>query len=172
MAFRPLPAVLAIPALGLALSLGCDHSEELQSLDLAELPERFACDDVTVVAATADGSEALMIGVQDGLAAAAHESGEIVEGHYQLPDERLTVRWVAGSNVYAGLCGLDSGSEWQVHERRDAVTGHIAIRVTPDEHGTLSVSAELEDLLLASTDSDGPVYELAATQLESLPLNQ
>jgi hypothetical protein len=170
MAFRSPLALLAIPALGLALSLGCDDdSAQLQSLDIAELPERVACEDVTVVAATVDGSEALLIGVQDGLAATAHESGEVVEAEYELPDERLVVRWVAGSNVYAGHCGLDSGAEWQVDERRDAVTGHIAIRITPETDGTLSVSATLEDLLLAA-EASGRVYELAATRLESLPL--
>jgi hypothetical protein len=171
MAFRtPLSAMVA--TLALALLPSCDEAEELRALDLAELPERFACDDVTVVAATVDGREAFLIGVQDGLALAAHESGEPIEAEYQLPDPRLTVRWVAGSNVYAGQCGRDSGDEWRLDARSDAVSGHIEIRVTPEPDGTLSVSAKLDDLLLAPTDASGPVYELEATQLDRLPLNQ
>jgi hypothetical protein len=165
-------AMLAMLALGLAPSLGCDDAEELRALDLAELPERFACEDVTVVAATLDGSEALLIGVQDNLALEVHESGELVEAEYELPDPRLTVRWVAGSNVYAGQCGLDSGEQWRLDERRDAVSGHISIRVTPEQDGTLSVSATLEGLLLAPTDASGPVYELSTTQLDRLLLTQ
>jgi hypothetical protein len=173
MALRtPLSAVLALLVLGLAPNLGCDDAEELRAIDLAELPERFACEDVTVIAANDDGSEALLIGVQDNLALAAHESGELVEAEYQLPDPRLTVRWVAGSNVYAGQCGRDSGEQWRLDERHDAVSGHIAIRVTPELDGSLSVSAELEDLLLAPADAGGPSYELSATQLDRLPLNQ
>lgn len=169
---RPLSTVVAILALGLAPSLGCDDADELRAIDLAELPERFACEDVTVVAATVDGSEALLIGVEDNLALEAHDSGALVEAEYQLPDPRLTVRLVAGSNVYAGQCGRDSGDEWRLDERRDAVSGHITIRVTPEADGTLSVSAELGDLLLAPTDAGGPAYELAATQLDRLPLGQ
>jgi hypothetical protein len=172
MAFRPLSAMLAIPVLMLALSLGCDDSETMHALDLAELPERFACEDVTVVAATIDGTEALLLGVEDGLAQAAHESGEVVEAEYQLPDERLIVRWVAGSNVYAGQCGLDSGDEWRLDARRDAISGHITIRVTPEQDGTLSVSAVLDEVLLASSDAHGPIYELSTTHLERLPLAQ
>lgn len=173
MAFRtPLSALLAVLALGLAPSLACDDAQELRSLDLAELPERFACEDVTVVAATADGSEALLIGVQDNLALAAHESGALVEADYQLPDSRLTVRWVSGTNVYAGQCGRDSGEQWRLDERRDAVSGHIAIRITPELDGTLSVSAALDELLLAPSDASGPVFELSATQLDRLPLSQ
>ena len=171
MAFRPPWVLLAIPALGLALSLGCDDAEQLHALDLAELTERFACDDVTVVAASVDGSEALLLGVQDGLAAEARESGEIVEAEYQLPDDRLIVRWVAGSNVYAGHCGRDSGQEWKLVQRSDAVTGHIAIRIVPAPDGSLTVSAELDELLLAPTMSDGPLYQLSATEL-ALPLAQ
>lgn len=172
MAFRPPSALLAIPALGLALSLGCDDAEQLRALDLTELSERFACDDVTVVAASEDGSEALLIGVQDGLAAAARESGELIEAEYVLPDDRLIVRWVAGSNVYAGHCGRDSGEQWQLDQRSDAVTGHIAIRIAPELDGSLTVSATLDDLLLAPSDaSHGPVYELETSEL-ALPLVQ
>ena len=163
-------AMVALLALGLLPSLGCDDAEQLRALDLAELPERFACEDVTVVAASLDGSEALLIGVQDGLALAAHESGAVVEATYDLPDPRLTVRWVAGSNVYAGQCGRDSGEEWRLDDRRDAVSGHIAIRVTPEADGSLSVSAELDDVLLAPADSSGPLFGLEATRLDGLPL--
>ena len=168
---RP-PAWLAIPALGLALSLGCDDPESLRALDLAELPERFACDDVTVVAASVDGSEALLLGVEDGLAAAARESGEIVEAEYDLPDDRLIVRWVLGSNVYVGHCGRDSGEDWQLDQRSDAIAGHVAIRVEPVSDGSLIVSATLDDLLLAPSRSGGPIYELSSTALDGLLLAQ
>ncbi|MFO7561071.1 MAG: hypothetical protein R6X02_00380 [Enhygromyxa sp.] len=167
---RPL---LVVPLLALALGVGCDDAEQLRALDLAELPERFACDDVTVVAASPEGSEALLIGVQDGLVAAARESGESVEAEYELPDDRLVVRWVSGSNVYAGHCGRDSGEQWQLDQRRDAIAGHIAIRIEPSPDGGLSVSASLDDLLLAPSRADaGPAYELSTTALEGLPLPQ
>ncbi len=167
MAFRPVSLVLAVPALGLLLSLGCGESEQVRALDIAELPERFACDDVTVVAATPDGAEALLIGVEDGLAAAALESSEVVEAEYELPDERLTVRWVAGSNVYEGHCGRDNGSKWRLDDRRDAISGTIAVRVTPTPEGTLTFSARLDELLLAPMDPDAPLYELKHTRLET-----
>jgi hypothetical protein len=173
MTWRSPLALLAIPLLGLALTVGCDDADELRAIDLAELPERFACDDVTVVAASVDGSEALLLGVEDGLAAAALELGEIVEAEYALPDERLTVRWVSGSNVYAGHCGRDSGETWKLDQRSDAVSGRVAIRIAPNSDGSLSVSASLVDLLLApSRAGAGPMFELSATSFEGLPLAQ
>lgn len=168
----PFAAMVAALAFVLMSSSGCDHAEQLRELDLAELSERFACADVTVIAAAEDGSEALLIGVRDGLAQTTYQTGEPSEGSYELPDPRLTVRWVTGSNVYAGECGRDTGQQWRLDQRRDAIRGHIAIQVTPERDGTLSVSASLDELLLAASDDDGPLYELEATQLERLPLVQ
>lgn len=166
---HPSMALMALPLLGLVLSLGCDDPEQLRSLDLAELPERFACQDVTVVAANLEGSEALMIGVEDGLAAAALASGEAIEAQYALPDDRLIVRWVEGSNVYEGHCGRDSGGKWRLDERREAISGTISVRITPDPEGKLTLSAQLDELLLVPLDdADAPVYELEATHLDGL----
>lgn len=174
MASRP-PWSLAAVTLALALCSGCDDAEDddVRALDLADLPERFACDDVTVVAAAIDGSEALLIGVEDGLAAAARKSGEVIEAEYTLPNERLIVRWVAGSNVYAGHCGRARGDAWKLDERSDAITGQLAIRITPHSDGRLMVSATLDELLLAPTHPGaGPVYELSTSTLDGLQLTQ
>lgn len=140
---------LVLPILGLVLGLGCDGQDDLRALDAAELPERFACGDLTMVAASPDGGEALLIGIDDGLAAEALESGEAVHAEYELPDERLTVRWVAGTNVYQGQCGRDTGESWQLDARLDALAGHIHVRVDPRQDGTLELHAEIEDVVLA-----------------------
>jgi hypothetical protein len=167
MASRPLPLLL----LGLVLSVGCDDPEHLRSLDLAELPERFACNDVTMVAATVDGSEALLVGIADALAAKAKTSGEMIEADYELPDERLTVRWVAGSNVAQGQCGRDGGGTWRLDERREAVAGHINVRVIPEADGRLTLSASFDEILLESANTKATTYELT-THLDRLPLEQ
>ena len=117
--------LLVLPVLALALfTSGCDgHEHALADLDAGGLDERFACDDLTVVAADPSGERALMIGVDDGLAASVLATGETLEADYILPDERLTVRWVEGSNVYRGHCGRDNGAAWELDERNDAVDG-------------------------------------------------
>lgn len=169
MAFRPL---LALPLLGLALLSACDEPEQLRALDLAELPERFACADLTLVAAAFDGSEALLIGIDDGLAAAARASAVPVEAEYELPDPRLTVRWVAGTNVYQGNCDRDSGGSWRLEQRHHAITGQITVRISPTEAGALALGTTLEGLVLTPIGSDDQTasYELAPTQLETLIL--
>lgn len=161
---------LALPVLGLALCLGCDLEldDDSYSLDADALSERFACADVTVVAANDDGSEALLIGVEDGLAAAALAGAAPIAAEYELPDERLTVRWVAGTNVYQGHCGRDSGEPWQLDHRLDAVAGHISVVVEPRPDGTLAVTAELADLLLEADAEAEAVVDLA--RFETLEL--
>jgi hypothetical protein len=141
---------LLLPILGLVLGIGCDAQEDdLRALDATALPERFACGDLTMVAASSDAGEALMIGIDDGLAAEAIASGEVVHADYELPDERLTVRWVAGTNVYQGQCGRDTGESWQLDARLDALAGRIQVRVEPREDGKLELHAELDDVVLA-----------------------
>jgi hypothetical protein len=152
---------LVLPILGLVLGLGCDGQDDLRALDAAELPERFACGDLTMVAASPDGGEALLIGIDDGLAAEALGSGEAVYADYALPDERLTVRWVAGTNVYQGQCGRDTGESWQLDARLDALAGHIQVRVDPHHDGTLELHVEIEDVMLADD------VRLEATDLAS-----
>jgi hypothetical protein len=144
----PRLALLVLPIVGLVLGIGCDAEPEMQALDTTHLPERFACGDLTLVAASPDGDEALLLGIDDGLAAAALESGEVVEAEYELPDERITVRWVAGSNVYRGQCGRDSGEAWQLHARRDAVSGHVHVLVDPGPDGQLDVRAQIDEVVL------------------------
>jgi hypothetical protein len=139
---------LVLPILGLVLGLGCDSEADQQALDATVLNERFACGDLTMVAASPDAGEALLIGIDDGLAAEALASGEVVHADYELPDERLTVRWVAGTNVYQGQCGRDNGESWQLDTRLDALAGHIHVRVEPREDGTLELRAELDDVVL------------------------
>lgn len=139
---------LLLPILGLVLGFGCDAAQEMSALDTVDLPERFACGDLTMVAASPDGDEALLIGIDDGLAAAALESGEVVHAEYELPDERLTVRWVAGTNVYQGQCGRDNGEAWQLDARLDAVSGRIHVRVDPGPDGQLELYAEIDDVVL------------------------
>jgi hypothetical protein len=138
-----------ILSLGLVLGVGCDPVADMRALDTDDLPERFACGDLTMVAASPDGDEALLIGIDDGLAAAAVESGEAVHAEYDLPDERLTVRWVAGSNVYQGQCGRDTGEAWQLDARLDALEGHIRVRVDPRPDGKLELRAEIDGVVLA-----------------------
>lgn len=154
---------LVLPILGLVLGLGCDAEADLRALDATDLPERFACGDLTMVAASPDGEAALLIGIDDGLAAEAIESGEVVHADYELPDERLTVRWVAGTNVYQGQCGRDSGESWQLEARLDALAGHVHVRVEPRADGKLELRAEIDDVVLADD------VWLAATALE-LPI--
>jgi hypothetical protein len=147
---RRLRFALVLPLLGVALGLGCDEGrDDPLALDADALPERFACGDLTMVAASPAGDEALLIGIDDGLAATATESGEVVHADYELPDERLTVRWVAGNNVYQGQCGRDGGGSWQLDTRLDALAGHIRVRVEPHGDGTLGVVAEIDDVVLA-----------------------
>jgi hypothetical protein len=154
---------LVLPILGLVLGLGCDGEAELRGLDATELPERFACGDLTLVAASPSADEALLIGIDDGLAAEALESGAVVHADYELPDERLTVRWVAGTNVYQGQCGRDSGESWQLDARLDALAGHVHVTVEPRADGKLELRAQIDDVLLADD------VWLGATDLE-LPI--
>jgi len=168
MAFRPL---LALPLLGLTLIFACDDPDQLRALDLDELPERFACADLTLVAATPDGSEALLVGIDDGLAAAARASGAPTEATYELPDSRLTVRWVAGNNVYQHQCGRDTGGSWRLDERREAITGQITVLISPAADGSLTLNATLDELVLAPMSAtETSTYELALTELETLVL--
>jgi hypothetical protein len=172
MALRPSAALFAVPVLALLLgsTSGCDpEASELRSLDLAELPERFACDDVTAIAASADGSEALLIGIEDGLAAAALAGDAPIEAVYELPDPRLTVRWVAGSNVYDGHCGRVGQGTWRLDARRDAIAGTLSVRLSPNPEGGLTLDAALDELLLAG-EHDWAVYSLT-TELDSLPVD-
>lgn len=148
--------LLVLPVLALALfTSGCDDddSEEYSDLDANALDERFACDDLTVVAAESTGSRALLIGIDDGLAASVLATGVPVETSYALPDERILVRFVEGNNVYQGHCGRDNGSEWELDERTDAVAGTVFVRLTPDGEGGLMLDAELGDLLLAEGEA-------------------
>jgi hypothetical protein len=174
MALRPPLAVFAVPILALLLTSasGCDpEPSELRSLDLADLSERFACDDVTAIAASADGSEALLIGVEDGLVAAALAADGPIEAVYELPDPRLTVRWVAGSNVYGGHCGRvvqqDAG-EWRLDARHDAIAGTLAVRLRAGADGSLVLDADLDELVLAD-EQQRTVYTLT-TELDGLPV--
>jgi hypothetical protein len=138
---------LALLLLGLVL--GCDDAADMHALDTTDLPERFACGDLTMVVASPDGDEALLIGIDDGLAAEAVESGEVVHADYELPDERLTVRWVAGTNVYQGQCGRDNGEPWQLDTRLDALEGHIEVRIDPRPNHKLELHVEIDDVVLA-----------------------
>lgn len=142
-------SVLVLPLFCVFLGLGCDDDGALRALDADTLPERFACGDLTMVAASPAGDEALVIGIDDGLAATAAESGEVVHAHYELPDERLTVRWVAGSNVYQGQCGRDNGGSWELDTRLDAVAGRIDVLIEPHGDGELELRAKIDDVVLA-----------------------
>lgn len=151
----------AAGVLALALTAGCVEPEALEDLDPSELDERFACDDLTVVAASRDAHSALLVGIDDGLVAATLATGQPTEELYELPDERLTVRWVSGSNVYQGHCGRDSGEPWALDERSDAVTGQMHVRVVPGPGKSVRLEAELRDVILAETEyAEGDEPEL------------
>ncbi|GEM_PF-2678350 len=153
----------ALPLLAACLAAcvftGCDDPDtpDPELLDMASVSEQAACDDLTVIAAHIDGNEALLLGIDDGLAAQALSAGEVVTAEYTLPDDRLTVRWAEGSNVYRGHCGLDNGEPWQVDAVFDGVRGTIAVRLVPHIDGSVTLSAEVEDLELGSLeDMDAP----------------
>jgi hypothetical protein len=164
--------LLALPLLGLVLGLAaCDDPEHLRALDTDDLPDRFACDDVTAIAASPDASEALLIGIDDGLAAAALATEAPVHAEYELPDDRLTVRWVAGANVYEGHCGRNNGEPWELDARMDAFTGRVRVAVEPRADGGLALTAELFDVVLAE---DGPWtadLALEPTRFNDLPID-
>lgn len=157
---------LALPALAVSVT-GCVEDIQTADLDPEAYTERVACDDLTVIAATSDGSEALLLGIDDGLKAAVLDYGEPVSATYVLPDERLTVRWAVGSNVYLGQCGLDSGAPWRVDTVHDAIDGEIEVYLVPNPDGTVQLSAELEGLLLEDAETDGPLLALESTHIEA-----
>ncbi|NVB41890.1 hypothetical protein G6O69_28930 [Pseudenhygromyxa sp. WMMC2535] len=163
-----------LPLLGLALfaglsTLGCDlEDDELRALDLEVLDERFACGDVTVVAASPDGSEALFLGIEDGLAAELAAHGGVVEAHYTLPDDRLTLRWVTGSNVYQGQCGRSSDRPWHIDDRHEGAEGELTIRLEPGVQGEAAITAQFDYVLFVDTEEDEPSYELMPTRLEAV----
>lgn len=166
--------LLALPVLALALVTGCGEAAEFEALDLdaSELDERFACDDLTVVAASPDGERALLLGIDDGLAATVLSTGAPVEATYSLPDDRLTVRWVEGHNVYQGHCGRDSGMEWELDARNDAFTGEVAITLAPSTDGSLVLSAQLRDVVLSDDEGEFEAeLFIAATDLENIPVD-
>jgi len=150
---RPLFAA-SLLAFALALVAGCDDHADVEDLDASELAERFACDDLTLVAASKDGEHALMIGIDDGLVANTLASGQPTTITYELPDDRLTVRWVTGSNVYQGHCGRDSGEPWTLDARSDAVAGAMSVSLDPGPGPGLRLEAEVHDVWLADDDSD------------------
>lgn len=147
--------------------VACDPQPEADSLETDALSERFACDDVTMVVAAADGREALLIGVEDQLAASAMSSDAPAVGEYELPDERVTIRWVSGTNVFQGQCGRDTGETWQLDERLDALTGRLTVIVEPDAEGRLRLVAAIEDLELVGESHE---VHIDAAALE-LPLD-
>lgn len=170
--------LLATPVLALVLALagGCDaQGLDAESLDAESLDERFACDDLTVVAADPMGEEALLLGIDDGLAAAVLASGQPVEMEYALPDERLTVRWVEGSNVYLGHCGRDKGTPWELEERTDAVAGTLTVRLAPRPEGApkgLVLDAELSGVVLADDEGEAQLeLEIDQTELVGIPVD-
>lgn len=163
--------LLLLPLLAVAALLGgCDEDfAELRALDAETLSERAACDDITVVAASPDASEALLLGVDDGLVAEALAEQRVVHADYELPDDRLTVRLVEGSSVVQGHCGYQQLAEpWKVDRRHDAETGHVALRIEPHADGRVEVTAEFEGMLLES-ELDPPVV-VEDLRLERLPL--
>jgi hypothetical protein len=132
-------------ACSLGVFAGCDVEEgAMASLDAQALPEQFACGDVTAVAAAPDGSEALLIGIDDGLAESARDSDARIVEHYTLPDPRVTVRWVVGTNVYQGQCGRDLGGPWALDERLDALDGQVVVEVERGLDGELALHARIE----------------------------
>ena len=165
-------AVLRCLALALPLVFaGCAASDDLHELDLSDLDDRFACADLTVVAASGDGSEALLIAIEDELVTRAFTEGRVVEAAYSLPDPRVTVRWAQGSNVYQGHCGRDSETPWRLDARSEAVAGELHTRVELAEDGALRVSTVVEELLLAPPDDPAElVYAAGELDLDGLPL--
>ena len=165
---RTLGFLLSLALLAGSLA-GCDE-EDVEMLDSTSLDERFACGDLTVVAADSDGSQALLLGIDDGLAAEVMAEGVVVVAKYQLPDERLMLRWVQGNNVYQGQCGHDGGAPWRVEERHDAIGGEIAVRLEPTADGHISVLASLDGVLFIDDYDDEPAYGLAPTDIEAVVL--
>ncbi|EDM79072.1 hypothetical protein PPSIR1_10730 [Plesiocystis pacifica SIR-1] len=170
-AFAPIvrACLLVLTTASLPFTLtACDEGgdDDLDVLDVNALDQRAACDDLTIVAARQDGSEALLIGIDDGLAAEVFAYGEQIETTYSLPDERVTLRWIAGTNVFQGQCGLDSGDSWSVDDRLDAIEGELHVRLAPHEDGTVGLVADIEQLVLAEKDDDDPAVMLMPMTLE------
>jgi hypothetical protein len=155
------------------LVMGCDPFEADASLstEVAELSDRHACADLIVVAASADAREGLFLTVDDGLVDEVIESGEPVDARYEVGDERIELRWVTGSNVYAGHCGLDNGEPWHVDEVEQAITGEVTIELVPSDEGVI-VAVELRDVWLSPLDAGqakhGHARELPPIVLDDL----
>ncbi len=146
------PVLLA----GLMLA-GCDDAavelgDEQQLAELDDLSERFACSDLTFVAASADGSEGLFLLIDDGLVAQTLAEAQPLEVEYELADERVELRWVSGSNVYAGHCGRDNGRPWKIDAVHEAREGRVVVELAPQSEGVPLLAIELEDVLLEPLD--------------------
>ena len=164
-------------ALIATLLVGCDRSDSnfSPSPHVDDLSERHACADLILVAADAEASEGLFLTIDDGLVDQVVESGQPVVSRYQVGDDRIELRWVTGSNVYAGHCGLDSGEPWQVDSVEQAVAGEITVELTPSSEGPI-LTVELRDVMLsplgASLAKHDDSYALPPIVLEDLRVVQ
>ncbi len=166
--FRSLRPILLV---GL-LSIGCDSLALDHDLDMpavTDLSDRFACADLILVAADPTGTEGLFLTIDDGLVDEVLESGEAIAAHYQVGDDRIEVRWVSGSNVYAGHCGLDNGEPWQVEQVEQAIAGDILVELMPSADG-VRLAVELRDVLLAPLAA-GQAKQGEARRLEPIILH-
>jgi hypothetical protein len=142
-------------ALLAGLLMGCDRSDFDSALmpDPDELSQRHACGDLILIAADAEATEGLFLTIDDGLVDEVVDSGQSVQGHYEVGDERIELRWVTGRNVYAGHCGLDNGEPWEVDTVEQAIAGEISIELQPGAEGPI-LAVELRDVLLSPLGAD------------------
>ena len=161
---------------GLLLT-GCDPEALDPSLDpnVAGLSERHACADLILVAATPEGDEGLFLTIDDGLVDEVIGSGMPSSARYDVGDERIELRWVRGSNVYAGHCGLDSGEPWHVDEVEQAIAGEILVELTPSDDAIV-LDVELEGVLLsplaAGQTKQGPARALPSMAMHELQISR
>jgi hypothetical protein len=163
-------------ALVASLLMGCDRSESGDPLspEIGELSQRHACADLILVAADAEASEGLFLTIDDGLVDQVTDSGQPVQMRYDVGDERIELRWVSGSNVYAGHCGLDNGEPWQVDMVEQAISGEIIVELEPAAEGPI-LAVELRDVLLSPLGegfAKAEAHELPELRLDDLRVDQ
>lgn len=171
-----MPSFVRVRALLLAglLLVGCDEQdpEVGPQPEIGELSERFACADLVFVAASPDATQGLFLSIDDGLAKQAHAHGEL-RREYELEDDRVELRWVSGSNVYAGHCSRDNGEPWEVDAVQEARAGRVVVELEPGGEGKLELSIELEGVVLEAIDDwRAGTLELPPLRFDDLELER